>query len=219
MSDFSYTVVDGRLICKNTTTNAVVSEKEALNELKFADEHVNKIYIQGNKLIIKNDALGYNLEINHFTQFFLSKYRNIISNIISEAKTNTGNIQSKKHKGKPIKKNNIVGKIGVSVAPLVLITMLTTNLVKKEEDINKYEKIEFEKIENMSKEIMKDINQEISENQNIRDKISVDYIDEYENSTQAMIPNVRFDIPDNSSDLEIKKIQEKFYEICLKVAK
>ena len=215
MNDLIFTMDNGKLKCKNLKDNTILTENSCIKVLLFADQHVNKHYIQGNNLIIRNHKLGYNIVINYFTQFYLSKYRDTLSNTIAEIRANEAKIQQEKHKGKKISNNHFIAKVGVAVAPVVLVSMLATSSMKKDSaHIDNINTLEKEKIENViALEEQKSIDQELQSNQKINEDVAVD--NNFEKK-ELKLPNARLDIEDNSRNEDIILIQQQYGDLCVK---
>lgn len=215
MNDFIFTMVNGKLKCKNLKDNTILTENSCIKVLLFADQHINEYYTQGNKLIIRNKKLGYNIEINYFTQFYLSEYRDTIANTIAEIRANEAKIQREKHKGKKINKSHFIAKVGVAVAPVVLVSMLATSSIKKDSaHIDNINTLEKEKIENViALEEQKSIEQELQGNKKINEDVAVE--NNFEKK-ELSLPNARLDIEDNSRNEDIIPIQQQYGDLCVK---
>jgi len=206
-----YTILDGSLLCIDGNNNKRIKQDLAIEFLKEVDKTKNnKIYNKGNNLIIKNSKHGYNVVIQGCTQFFLSKYRDLLDNTIKTAKENERKIQEKKHKGKKVS-NNLVGKVGVVVAPIVMASMLVTTYLKEEDLSNKYsEGIEFEQIDNQI--AIKEENNVVEETIQEEPKIEEEVV-------QEVIPSASLDIVDRSMEQEIIDIQSEYKDEFIKYGK
>ena len=213
MNSYIVTLVDGKLVCQDLFNNQLMMEEATINFLNMVDSSINnKILLKGNKITIRNVNKGYSIDIQNFIQFYLSNYKNLLNNTVDTIKKNEAKIQKEKHKNKNIKKS-IIAKVGISVAPIVMVSMLATSLDKKNVNVIENQPLNIEKIEDISTNTNDDINNIIKEDINIKENVIVD--EDVNNSIPVAILNVE----DNSNLDEIKKIQSKFVSTCEQVGK
>ena len=215
MHSIYYTILDDSLLCLDGSNNKRIKQDLAIEFLKEVDKtNNNKIYSKGNNLIIRNSKHGYNVVIQGCTQFFLSKYRDLLDNTVKTAKENERKIQEKKHKGKKVS-NNLVGKVGVVVAPIVMASMLVTTYLKEEDLSNKYsEGIEFEQIDNtLALKEENDIQEVLQEEPKVEEEVAE------EETVEEVIPSVVLDVEDHSLDEEVVKIQSEYKDDFIKYGK
>ncbi len=210
MKNRYYTVLDGSLVCLDANNNKRIKQEYAIEFLKIVDKNKNnKIYFKGNNLIIKDNKNEYNIVIYGCTQFFLSSYRDLLKNTVKTIKENEKKMQQKKHKNKKIS-NNIIGKVGVVVAPLVMASMLVTTYWKQEDLDKKYsEDIEFEQIDN---QIAINVDNDI-------EKVEIEEPDIKEETLEEVIPSASLDIVDRSMEQEIIDIQSEYKDDFIKYGK
>ena len=216
MYDISYTFDGNSLICIDKNKKKIVKHDNAVKLLELIDnKDNNKIYIKGNALIISNNLEGYTITINECTKFFLSQYRHTLDNTVKTIKENEKKIQLNKHKNKKVV-NNLVGKVGVVVAPLVMASMLATTYLKSEDLDKKYsESIEFEQIDDqIALSDKEDINKELQESPKIEEEVSIE-----EEEEKEVIPSASLDIVDRSMEQEIIDIQSEYKDDFIKYGK
>ena len=213
MYDISYTFVGNTLVCVENNEKKTIDKKNAIKILESVDKvKDNKIFIKGNTLYISNNMKGYTITINECTRFFLSQYRHNLENTVKIIKENEAKIQLKKHKNKKVS-NNLVGKIGVAVAPIVMVSMLATTYLKKE-DVDKLysEGIEFEQIDNtVAIKDIDNINETLKEDENIKEEVSVDEVE--------ALPEATLDLADRSMEQEVIDIQSEYKDEFIKYGK
>ncbi len=210
MYDISYTFDGNSLICIDKNKKKIIKHDNAVKLLELIDNtDNNKIYIKGNALIISNNLEGYTITINECTKFFLSQYRHTLDNTVKTIKENEKKIQLNKHKNKKVV-NNLVGKVGVVVAPLVMASMLATTYLKSEDLDKKYsEGIEFEQIDNQIA---------INDDKNI-EKVEIKEPDIKEEPFEEVTPSASLDIVDRSMEQEIIDIQSEYKDDFIKYGK
>ena len=210
MYDISYTFDGNSLICIDKNKKKIIKHDNAVKLLELIDNtDNNKIYIKGNALIISNNLEGYTITINECTKFFLSQYRHTLDNTVKTIKENEKKIQLNKHKNKKVV-NNLVGKVGVIVAPLVMASMLVTTYLKSEDLDKKYsEGIEFEQIDNQIA---------INDDKDI-EKAEIEEPDIKEETFEEVTPSVSLDIVDRSMEQEIIDIQSEYKDDFIKYGK
>jgi hypothetical protein len=208
--DISYTFDGNSLICIDKNKKKIIKHDNAVKLLELIDNtDNNKIYIKGNALIISNNLEGYTITINECTKFFLSQYRHTLDNTVKTIKENEKKIQLNKHKNKKFV-NNLVGKVGVVVAPLVMASMLATTYLKSEDLDKKYsEGIEFEQIDNQIA---------INDNKDI-EKVEIEEPDIKEETFEEITPSASLDIVDRSMEQEIIDIQSEYKDDFIKYGK
>lgn len=213
MHNIYYSILDDSLLCIDGNNNKRIKQDLAIEFLKEVDKTKNnKIYNKGNNLIIRNSKHGYNVVIQGCTQFFLSKYRDLLDNTVKIAKENERKIQEKKHKGKKVS-NNLVGKVGVVVAPIVMASMLATTYLKEEDLSNKYsEGIEFEQIDNQI--AIKEENNVGEET--IQEEPKIEEEEVAEEVVEEVIPTISLDVEDHSMDEEVIQIQSEYKDAFIK---
>jgi hypothetical protein len=208
--DISYTFDGNSLICIDKNKKKIIKHDNAVKLLELIDNtDNNKIYIKGNALIISNNLEGYTITINECTKFFLSQYRHTLDNTVKTIKENEKKIQLNKHKNKKVV-NNLVGKVGVVVAPLVMASMLATTYLKSEDLDKKYsEGIEFEQIDNQIA---------INDDKDI-EKVEIEEPDIKEETFEEVTPSASLDIVDRSMEQEIIDIQSEYKDDFIKYGK
>ncbi len=214
MNNYIVTLLDGKLVCQDLFNNKIMKEEATIKFLQMIDSSVNnKILLQGNKITIRNVNKGYSVDIKNFVQFYLSNYKDLINNTVDIIKKNESKIQKNKHANKKVK-GSIIAKVGISVAPIVMVSMLATGLSKEKLNTNiennklNFEPTYFETMDQKIKDsVSEDVNTILSERYKIEESLA--------NNREVAVLNV----DDRSSKDEIIKIQSEYKDICEKVGK
>ena len=189
----------------------------------------NKIYVQADKLIIKN--IDYELTLENPIQLVKSDYRYLFHETFNTIKENVKYIQNNKHKGKKVIRNASIA-LATGIAPIVIISSLHTSLGKKNNvNSNIVQPILDEEEINTNKEIESSIEKEI-ENSNIVEDKKIVIKDEEETVDTLSNDNIKtlnesvivndntlrasLNIENNSINPEIQEIQEKYKDYCIK---
>ena len=217
MDNYSYRLLGTTLVC--TKRGNKIRLNEALNFLVNADSLDNKLYMQGNKLIIRNKEQGYEIEIHDPASFINNGYGKYIRHTIDTVKQNASIIKRNELKDKMDRLKKTIKTMGGAVVVVSALSAACLAGTQKNKELDNEYSAKIEYISNLEN---KTIEQELNENPKIEEQVQVnrtryeDVLTSVEAIEASNAPIVDLDIEDNSKNPEIVAIQEEFRDECVK---